>query len=120
MLDRGAALRRLGRRVNAREPLRQALEIATACGAVPLAERAREEAILAGARPRRPRLHGLDAQTPAELRTARLAAEGCTNRNIAQAPFITARTVGDDLSAAYGKLGITSRAEFSAALRRRG
>jgi tetratricopeptide (TPR) repeat protein len=85
LIDLGAALRRLGRRVEAREPLRQALEIAAACGAVPLADRAREEAILPGARPRRPRLRGLDALTPAELRTARLAAEGHTNREIAQA-----------------------------------
>ncbi len=67
-LDLGAALRRLGHRIEARDPLRQALEIATRCGAVPLAERAREESLLAGARPRRPRLRGIDALTAAELR----------------------------------------------------
>ncbi|MBO0683023.1 MAG: helix-turn-helix transcriptional regulator, partial [Candidatus Dormibacteraeota bacterium] len=64
-------------------------------------------------------LRGLDALTPAELRTARLAAEGRTNREIAQALFITAKTVGDHLGAAYGKLGINSRAELSEALRSR-
>jgi hypothetical protein len=58
LLEMGKALRRLGRRVEAPEPLRQALEIAAACGAVPVADRAREEAILAAARPGRPRLRG--------------------------------------------------------------
>jgi DNA-binding CsgD family transcriptional regulator len=116
LLGLGSALRRLGRRIDAREPLRQALEIAASSGAAPLAGRAREEAILAGGRPRRPRLRGLDALTAAELRAARLAAEGSTNREIAEALFITAKTVGDHLSSAYSKLDITSRAELPAAL----
>jgi DNA-binding CsgD family transcriptional regulator len=115
-LDLGAALRRLGHRVEAREPLLQALEIATRCGAVPLAERAREESLLAGARPRRPRLRGIDALTPAELRVARKAAEGLSNREIAQALFITTKTVTDHLGSSYGKLQITSRTELAAAL----
>jgi DNA-binding CsgD family transcriptional regulator len=115
-LDLGAALRRLGHRVEAREPLLQALEIATRCGAVPLAERAREESLLAGARPRRPRLRGIDALTPAELRVARKAAEGLSNREIAQALFITTKTVTDHLGSSYGKLQITSRGELAAAL----
>jgi DNA-binding CsgD family transcriptional regulator len=115
-LDLGAALRRLGHRVEAREPLLQALEIATRCGAVPLAERAREESLLAGARPRRPRLRGIDALTPAELRVARRAAEGLSNREIAQALFITSKTVADHLGSSYSKLQIMSRAELAAAL----
>jgi DNA-binding CsgD family transcriptional regulator len=115
-LDLGSALRRLGHRIEAREPLLQALEIATSCGAVPLAERAREESLLAGARPRRPRLRGIDALTPAELRVARQAAEGLSNREIAQALFITSKTVADHLGSTYGKLQITSRAELAAAL----
>jgi DNA-binding CsgD family transcriptional regulator len=115
-LDLGAALRRLGHRIEARDPLRQALEIATRCGAVPLAERAREESLLAGARPRRPRLRGIDALTPAELRVVRQAAEGRSNREIAQALFITSKTVADHLGSSYSKLQITSRAELAAAL----
>jgi DNA-binding CsgD family transcriptional regulator len=115
-LDLGAALRRLGHRIEARQPLLQALEIATRCGAVPLAERAREESRLAGARPRRPRLRGVDALTPAELRVARRAAQGLSNRQIAQALFITNKTVADHLGSAYGKLQITSRAGLAAAL----
>lgn len=116
LLDLGAALRRCGRRVEAREPLRRALELAASCGAVPLVERAREEAILAGARPRRARLRGVDSLTPAELRTARLAADGRSNREIAQALFITTKTVADHLGSAYSKLDVTSRAELPAAL----
>jgi DNA-binding CsgD family transcriptional regulator len=115
-LDLGAALRRLGHPLAAREPLRQALEIASRCGAVPIAERARNEARLAGARPRRSRLSGIHALTPGELRVARLAAEGRTNREVAQALFITTKTVKDHLSNAYGKLQVSSRAELAGAL----
>lgn len=90
--------------------------IATRCGAVPIAERARAEALLAGARPRRLRLSGLHALTAGELRVARLAAEGRTNREIAQALFITTKTVKDHLGSVYGKLQINARAELAAAL----
>jgi regulatory LuxR family protein len=47
------------------------------------------------------------------LRTARLAAEGRTNREIAEALFITANTVADHLGAAYGRLGITPRSDLA-------
>lgn len=116
LLELGAALRRLGYRVDARAPLREALDSAASSGAAPLAEQAREEAILAGGRPRRPRLRGLDALTPAELRAARLAAEGHSNREIAEALFITAKTVGDHLGSAYAKLEVESRMELAAVL----
>lgn len=116
LTDLGAALRRRGHRVDAREPLREALEIAARCGAVALMERVREEAIAAGARPRRPRLRGVDALTPSELRVARLAAEGRSNPEIAQVLFITARTVADHLSSSYGKLAIRSREQLATAL----
>jgi DNA-binding CsgD family transcriptional regulator len=119
-LELGAALRRLGHPLEAREPLRQALEIASRCGAVPIAERARSEALLAGARPRRSRLSGVHALTPGELRVARLAAEGRTNREVAQALFITTKTVKDHLGSAYGKLQVSSRTELAGALSGRG
>lgn len=60
--------------------------------------------------------HVLYALTPGELRVARLAAEGRTNREIAQALFITTKTVKDHLNSAYSKLEIASRAELKAAL----
>ena len=86
------------------------------CGAFALAERAREESVAAGARPRREALSGPGALTPAELRTARMATEGLTNREIAQALFVSTKTVETHLSHAYAKLGIQRRAELSAAL----
>jgi DNA-binding CsgD family transcriptional regulator len=112
----GAALRRAGRRAEAREPLREALDLAERCGAAALAERAREELSATGARPRRAVLHGVDALTASELRIARLAAEGLSNREIAQALFVTIRTVEMHLTHGYQKLDISSRTELPDAL----
>ncbi|MGH3523021.1 MAG: hypothetical protein ACRDU4_09360, partial [Mycobacterium sp.] len=92
LTELGAALRRSGARTAAREPLRRALDLAARCGATPLAERARDEALAAGARPRRPWTSGVHALTPSELRVARLAAQAMGNRDIAQALFITTKT----------------------------
>ena len=116
LTELGAALRRTGARVAAREPLRRALDLAQRCGATPLAQRARAEALAAGARPRRPWTTGVQALTPSELRVAQLATQPLSNRDIAQALFITAKTVGDHLSSAYRKLNISSRAELAAAM----
>ena len=58
----------------AREPLREALELAQRCGAESLAQRAREELMATGAHPRRERLSGPDALTPSERRVAEMAA----------------------------------------------
>jgi DNA-binding CsgD family transcriptional regulator len=108
----GVALRQTGHRDRARERLREALDCAADCGGVTLASDARGELRLAGARPRRDRMSGRDALTAAELRVARLAAEGGTNREIAQRLFLTTRTVETHLTHAYAKLGIRSRAEL--------
>ena len=118
LADLGAALRRTGQRAAAREPLRRALALSTHAGATVLADRAREELLAAGARPRRVMLSGREALTPSELRIAELAAAGQANREIAQGLFVTVRTVEMHLSAAYRKLGITSRAELAQALAR--
>ncbi|HEX8083474.1 MAG TPA: AAA family ATPase [Solirubrobacteraceae bacterium] len=117
LTDFGAALRRANRRTAAREPLRRALDLADSCGARPLAERARQELRAAGGRPRRPRTSGVDALTASERRTAAMAAEGMSNPEIAQALFVTTKTVEAHLSNAYRKLDIASRAELPAALR---
>jgi DNA-binding CsgD family transcriptional regulator len=112
----GAALRRANRRAQAREQLRQAVELATVCGAVPLAERAETELLATGARPRRVALSGVESLTPSERRVAEMAAEGPTNREIAQALFVTQRTVEVHLTSIYRKLGISSRAQLPGAL----
>lgn len=51
---------------------------------------------------------GVDALTPSELRVVRLAAECGSNREIAQALYITTKTVGAHLGSSYSKLEITS------------
>jgi DNA-binding CsgD family transcriptional regulator len=112
----GAALRRANRRSDAREHLRQAVELATICGATSLAERAERELLATGARPRRVALSGVASLTPSERHIAELAAKGPTNREIAQALFITQRTVEVHLTSVYRKLGITSRSQLAAAL----
>jgi DNA-binding CsgD family transcriptional regulator len=116
LTEHGASLRRVGRRRDARDPLRHGLDLATRSGALAISRRAREELIAAGAKPRRERISGVEALTASELRVAQLAAQGLTNRQIAQALFITMRTVSAHLGHAYAKLDIADRAELPAAL----
>jgi DNA-binding CsgD family transcriptional regulator len=112
----GAGLLERGDRERAREVLSDALDRAHGLGAVALAEQARAELIASGARPRRDALSGPEALTPAELRSARMAADGLTNREIAQALFVSTRTVEAQLSQAYAKLAIGGRGELGPAL----
>jgi ATP/maltotriose-dependent transcriptional regulator MalT len=112
----GAVCRRANARADAREHLRRGVELATICGAAPLAARAEAELLATGARPRRIALSGVRSLTPSERRVAEMAAEGPTNREIAQALFVTAKTVEVHLSSVYRKLGISSRSQLAAAL----
>ncbi len=116
LVDHGTALRHAGRRVEAREPLRRGLDLAGLCGTTVLATRAHDELITCGARPRRERLAGIEALTARELRVARLAAQGLTNRHIAQQLFLSTKTVAVHLTRAYQKLDITTRADLPRAL----
>ena len=115
-MELGAALRRANRRADAREQLRHALELATICGAASLAARAERELLATGARPRRIALSGAESLTPSERRVAEMAAEAPTNREIAQALFVTQRTVEVHLTSIYRKLAINSRSQLAAAL----
>ena len=83
-----------------------------------LARRARHELQSAGARPRRTALSGVEALTPAEHRVAILAADGLTNREIAEQLYVTQRTVETHLTHAFQKLDITSRSELGRRRRR--
>jgi DNA-binding NarL/FixJ family response regulator len=116
LADLGAALRRANQRAEAREYLHEAVELAQRCGANLLAERAHEELIATGARPRRLVRTGVDALTPSERRIAAMAAEGMTNREIAQALFVTLRTVEMHLSNVFRKLDISARTQIPGAL----
>ncbi len=76
----------------------------------------RAELHAAGARPRSSALSGVESLTASERRVAGLAADGGTNRDIAQALFVTPKTVEVHLSNAYRKLGVRSRRELAGAL----
>lgn len=112
----GTSLRHARRPAEAREPLRRALELADRCGARGMAEAARAELHAAGARPRVTALAGPASLTTSERRVAELAAEGRSNKDIAQALYVTIKTVEVHLSHAYRKLGISSRRELGSAL----
>jgi DNA-binding CsgD family transcriptional regulator len=107
LVEYGAALRRRGQRAQAREPLAAGMELAYRCGAERLLVRAAEELRVAGARPRRIPRTGIGALTASELRTARLAAGGRSNAEVAQELFVSLKTVETHLSHAYAKLGLT-------------
>ena len=116
LIDLGAALRRGGHRRDARDPLREGLDLANRCGSLIETERALDELRAAGAKPRRPAVRGVDALSPQERRIASLATEGLSNREIAEALFLTRRTVEMHLTGAYRKLGVSGRGELSQAL----
>jgi DNA-binding CsgD family transcriptional regulator len=116
LTDLGAALRRAGHRAEAREPLRQAMEMARRGGAVAVAKRAHEELEATGETLGRFAPVGVESLTPSERRIAALAAEGKTNRQIAQTLFLSVKTVESHLRGAYRKLDIERRAELPAAL----
>ena len=104
----GHHLRRKGRADAAATHLRQSFELARHLSAHPLAKLAGDEV-----RDEDDQVQGLTKQ---ENRVARMAAQGLTNRQIAEALHLTRRTVELHLSSAYRKLGITGRAELVAAL----
>jgi DNA-binding CsgD family transcriptional regulator len=116
LVELGAAIRRAGRRADAREPLRKALELARVSGAKVVATRAHDELVSAGARPRRDPTESRSNLTASELRVARLASEGMTNREIAQALFLTENTIETHLRSVFRKLEIGSRSQLARAL----
>ncbi len=116
LTDHGAALRRAGQRMRARAQLERGLDLAHHLGARRIANQARSELIAAGAKPRRDAITGRDALTASELRVARLAAAGKTNREIAQTLFITTKTASAHLSRTYRKLDVTRRSQLADAL----
>jgi DNA-binding NarL/FixJ family response regulator len=112
----GGAMRRDRRPAESREPLRRALELASACGAEALVAEVRSELAAAGVKPRATALGGVESLTASERRVTALAAEGHTNRDIAQELYVTPKTVEVHLSNAYRKLGIRSRRDLAGAL----
>ncbi|MEY2514127.1 MAG: hypothetical protein QOJ89_1485 [bacterium] len=116
LLELGTVLRRAGRRTDAGRALGEAVEIARTCGARLLQERADAELEVAGTRVQRAARRGADALSPSERRVVGLAIEGLSNRQIAEALFVTRKAVEWHLGNAYRKLEVRSRGELAGAL----
>lgn len=116
LTDLGAALRRANRRREARPALLQGLHLAERCSARALTERARTELRAAGGQSSAPGAIGVQQLTASERRVAELAAEGHSNPEIAQALFVTRKTVETHLGNVYRKLAISGRGKLRRAL----
>ena len=116
LIDYGAALRRRKERQASREPLSRGRELALRCGAVPLADRAEEELAATGARARSIILTGVESLTASERRVAQMAADGLTNPEIAQALYVSRKTVETHLRHVFQKLDVESRRQLPALL----
>lgn len=115
LVDLGGTLRRSGQRREARTILQRAHDIATGTGADRVAAAARDEILRSGARLRRT-AGGPEALTPSELRVAELAVDGQTNREIAQALFLSEKTIETHLGNVYRKLDVRSRHDLPKSL----
>ena len=116
LIDLAAALRRANSRSEARKYLREGVDMAHQCGATTLVNQANEELAATGAHPRSVMLSGLESLTASERRVAQMAAEEASNKEIAQALFVTVKTVEVHLSRVYRKLDIESRRQLPRAL----
>jgi len=114
LLVKGRLYRRLKQRRAAAESLHEALTIFEQLGAPTWAEQAQSELARVGPRRRAP-----DELTATELRVAQLSAAGMTNREVAKAAFMSAKTVEANLTRIYRKLGVASRAELGARMAER-
>jgi DNA-binding CsgD family transcriptional regulator len=103
----GVLLRRRRRRTEAATLLLEAVTVFERLGSPRWAERARNELDRLGTSPGE-----ASRLTPSEERIARMAASGLTNRDVASRLRISPKTVEANLSRAYGKLGIRTRAEL--------
>ena len=103
---KGQIERRANRKLAARDSLAEALAVFEDLGSPPWAQRARDEIARLGLRHR-----AADELTESERRIAELAAAGMTNRQVAEAAFVSPKTVEANLARVYQKLGIRSRAD---------
>ena len=108
LLVSGTVERRAKRKKEARETLSKALEVFEGLGASVWADRTRAELARIGGR-----APASMALTPTEDRVAALVATGSTNREVADALFVSVHTVEANLKRIYRKLGVRSRAELA-------
>ena len=112
----GRWLRRQRRIAEARSPLREAVALFDALGAAAWSRRARQELRATGEKVGRRAPDFRDRLTAQELQIAQLAAEGLSNRQIAERLFLSPRTIGGHLYRIFPKLEITARAQLRDAL----
>jgi DNA-binding CsgD family transcriptional regulator len=115
LLEYGTWLRRRRKIAQARLPLRAARDSLLALGAAAWAERARQE-LRASRETQHCRPDTWTQLTEQELQIACMAAEGLSNREIAQRLYVSHRTVGAHLYRIFPKFGITSRAQLPAVI----
>lgn len=116
LIELGSAERRAGGKVQSREALRRALDLAHHSGATAVEQRAHQELLVSGARPRRSVLQGPNALTPSEQRIASMLSDGMTTRVIAETLYLTMSTVEWHRRNIYRKLDIDSREALRLAL----
>jgi DNA-binding CsgD family transcriptional regulator len=116
LLAYGQWLRRQRRVAESRTPLRNARDAFDAMDCAAWGDQARRELRASGESSRRRDLAPRDQLTAQELQIAQLAAQGLSNRDIAQRLYLSHRTIGTHLYRVFPKLGITSRGELSSAL----
>ena len=113
LLAYGQWLRRQRRIADSRAPLRDARDIFDAMGCAAWGDQARRELRASGESSTRRGLAARDQLTAQELQIAQLAAQGLSNRDIAQRLYLSHRTISTHLYRVFPKLG--SRAAVSSA-----
>jgi DNA-binding CsgD family transcriptional regulator len=108
----GEWLRREGRRVDARDPLRAAYDQSVAMGLGAITERARNELLATGEKVRKRSVETADMLTAQEFQIARLARDGLSNTEIGTRLFLSPRTVEWHLGKVFSKLEVTSRRQL--------
>ncbi|HXH97645.1 MAG TPA: LuxR C-terminal-related transcriptional regulator, partial [Gaiellaceae bacterium] len=110
LLMQGRALRRAGRKREARAALGRGAELLEESGAALFALQARAELLrIPGRRPGRP-----GTLTEGERRIAEAVSEGRSNKEVAAQLFLSVKTVELTLTRVYRKLGVRNRAELAA------
>jgi ATP/maltotriose-dependent transcriptional regulator MalT len=109
----GEHLRRMRRRLDAREQLRASLDAFEKLGAAPWAERARTELRASGETARKRDPSTVSQLTPQERQVARLVGEGFSNKEVAAQLFLSPRTIDAHLRNVFSKLGVTSRTQLA-------